>query len=40
MTLFNENVNSRAARGRMAEPVIAGGGGLYRQITPPMKKKQ
>ncbi|MCJ7522191.1 MAG: hypothetical protein MUP21_08255 [Dehalococcoidia bacterium] len=40
MTVFSENVNSKAAQGRMSDLVIAVGGGLYRQITPPMKRKQ
>ena len=40
MALFSENVNSKGAQGRMSDAGIAVGGGLYRQITPPVKSKQ
>ena len=39
MAEFTEKVNSKAAEGRMSDLVIAVGGGLYRQITPPMKPR-
>ncbi len=39
MAVFAENVNSKAAQGRMSDLVIAVGGGLYRQITPPVERK-
>ena len=37
---FDEVVNTKAKQGRMSDLVIAVGGGLYRQITPPMKRKK
>ena len=37
MEEFTEQVNSRAAQGRMSDAVVAVGGALYRQITPPME---
>ena len=37
MAQFTELVNSRAAQGRMSDAVVAVGGALYRQITPPME---
>ena len=39
MAEFTEQVNSRAAQGRMCDAVVAVGGGLYRQITPPMEPR-
>ena len=38
MALFAENLNSKTAQGRLSETIIAVGGGLYRQITPPMER--
>jgi len=40
LAVFSENVNKTAAQGRMSDLVIAVGGGLYRQITPPIKGKK
>jgi hypothetical protein len=40
MAAFTEQVNSRAALGRMSDAGIAVGGALYRQITPPMEGVQ
>jgi hypothetical protein len=37
---FDKVVNVRAREGRMSDLVLAVGGGLYRQITPPMKRKR
>ncbi len=37
LVTFTENVNSRTTQGRMSDLVVAVGGGLYRQITPPME---
>lgn len=37
MAEFTEQVNSRAAQGRMSDAVVAVGGALYRQITLPME---
>ena len=39
MAAFTENVNRHAAQGRMSDDVMAVGGGLYRQITPPMEHR-
>lgn len=39
MAQFSEIVNGKAAQGRMSDLVMAVGGGLYRQITPPMEGK-
>ena len=39
MAAFTEKVNSKAAQGRMSDIVMAVGGGLYRQITPPMARR-
>ncbi len=36
---FTENVNKKAEQGRMSELVIAVGGGLNRQITPPVERR-
>jgi hypothetical protein len=37
---FDEIVNARAEQGRMSELGVAVGGGLYRQISAPVKKKK
>jgi hypothetical protein len=34
MAAFAEQLNSKAAEGRISDTVLAVGGGLYRQITP------
>lgn len=39
LAIFSEHVNSKAAQGRMSDLVIAVGGGLFRQITPPIERK-
>jgi hypothetical protein len=39
MAQFSEIVDRKAAQGRMSDLVMAVGGGLYRQITPPMEGK-
>ncbi|MEE8373500.1 MAG: hypothetical protein V3R87_07280 [Dehalococcoidia bacterium] len=39
MAQFGKIVDRKAAQGRMSDLVIAVGGGLYRQITPPMEGK-
>ena len=39
LAIFTENVNNKAAQGRMSDLVMAVGGGLFRQITPPMERK-
>ncbi len=36
---FDRVVNTKAKQGRMSDLIIAGGGGLYRQITAPKKGK-
>ena len=40
LAAFDEIVNKRAKQGRMSELGIAVGGGLYRQISAPVKKKR
>jgi hypothetical protein len=40
LAMFTENVNKKAEQGRMSDLVIAVGGGLYRQITPPIARKK
>ncbi|MCJ7522038.1 MAG: hypothetical protein MUP21_07470 [Dehalococcoidia bacterium] len=40
MAIFTENVNNKAAQGRMSDVVIAVGGGLYRQTTPPLEGRR
>lgn len=37
---FDKVVNARAKEGHMSDLVIATGGGLYKQITPPLKRKK
>jgi len=37
---FDEIVNARAKQGRMSDLVIAVGGGLYRQVSAPIKRKK
>ena len=37
---FDEIVNARAKQGRMSELVAAVGGGLYRQVGTPIKRKK
>jgi len=37
---FDQIVNARAKQGRMSDLVIAVGGGLYRQVGAPIKKKK
>jgi hypothetical protein len=37
---FDEIVNARAKQGRMSELVVAVGGGLYRQVGAPVKRKK
>ncbi len=37
---FDEIVNKRAKQGRMSDLVIAVGGGLYRQVGAPTKRKK
>jgi hypothetical protein len=37
---FDEIVNARAKQGRMSDLVSAVGGGLYRQISAPVKRKK
>jgi len=37
---FDRVVNTKAKQGRMSDLLIATGGGLYRQITAPMKRKR
>lgn len=37
---FDKVVNARAREGRMSDLMLAVGGGLYQQITPPMKRKR
>ena len=37
---FDEIVNTRAKQGRVSDLVIAVGGGLYRQISAPAKRKR
>jgi hypothetical protein len=39
LAAFDKIVNARAKQGRMSDLVMACGGGLYRQITPPKKRK-
>ena len=39
LAIFSENVNNKAAQGRMSDVVIAVAGGLYKQITSPMGRK-
>jgi hypothetical protein len=36
---FDEIVNKRAKQGRMSELGVAVGGGLYRQVSAPIKRK-
>jgi hypothetical protein len=40
LAAFDEIVNARAKQGRMSELVIAVGGGLYRQVSAPIKRKR
>ena len=40
MALFTENLNNKTAQGRMSDVMIAVGGGLYRQITPPLEGRR
>ena len=40
LAAFDKIVNARAKQGRMSDLVMACGGGLYRQITAPMKRKR
>jgi len=40
LTKFDEIINARAKQGRMSDLVAAVGGGLYRQISAPAKKKR
>jgi hypothetical protein len=40
LAAFDEIVNARAKQGRMSELVIAVGGGLYRQVSAPIKRKK
>jgi len=37
---FDEIVNARAKQGRMSDLVMAVGGGLYRQVSAPPKRKK
>ncbi len=37
---FDEIVNARAKQGRMSDLVMAVGGGLYRQVGAPVKRKK
>lgn len=37
---FDEIVNARAKQGRMSDLVIAVGGGLYRQVGAPVKRRK
>ena len=37
---FDEIVNARAKQGRMSDLVAAVGGGLYRQVCPPKRRKK
>jgi len=37
---FDQIVNARAKQGRMSDLVIAVGGGLYRQVSAPIKRKR
>jgi hypothetical protein len=37
---FDKIVNARAKQGRMSDLVIAVGGGLYRQVSAPIKRKK
>jgi len=37
---FDEIVNKRAKQGRMSELGVAVGGGLYRQVSAPIKGKR
>jgi len=39
LAAFNEIVNARAEQGRMSDLGVAVGGGLYRQVSAPLKKK-
>ena len=40
LAVFSDNVNTKAAQGRMSDLVVAVGGGLFRQITPVMQRKE
>ena len=40
LAAFTENQNRKAQQGRLSDLIMAVGGGLYRQITPPIARKK